>query len=141
MANQCGFKMTTDFSSIMEGTDFCEHCTAEDLSKAVGFFYEKDSFGYVFTEIACKECEDKGKEEEDNKMVCCDDCKGTFLRKETTEWRWYDFYAAQGDEPCIICDECWNKPAHQSRMARDKADYDAEFGYGDFDEDDGYDDY
>jgi hypothetical protein len=37
-----------------------------------------------------------------------------------TEWRWYDFYAAQGDEPYYICSLCWELPKHQTRMSNDR---------------------
>lgn len=137
MANQTGYKATTSFSEdVLCGTDFCSHCSADDLTKAVGYFYEKDSFGFVFAEIVCEGCRDEGLKNEGEEKVCCHDCKGAFPKKETCEWRWYDFYAPQGDEPLVICNNCWGAPKHQARVAKDNADYTAEFGYDDWDESD-----
>ena len=58
----------------------------------------------------------------------CDDCKQARARKDTIEWRWYDFYAPQGDEPLVICTECQSKPKHVKRVAKDEADYRYEMG-------------
>lgn len=130
MANTTGFKATTTFGDdVMVGTDFCEHVKEDDLSQAVGFFYERDSFGWVFTEICCQACKDKVKAEEAEVLVTCADCALPHPRKSTSEWKWYDFYAAQGDEPTIICNGCWSAEKHQQRMARDQQDYNAEFGH------------
>ena len=43
------------------------------------------------------------------------------------QWRWYDFYAPQGDEPLEICKCCWEAPKHQERMLRDRQNEDAEY--------------
>lgn len=137
MANTTGFISTTTFSDeVMSGTDFCDHVTAEDLSKGVGYFYERDSFGLVFSEICCQECKDKAKAKEAEVIVQCGDCKQSFPRKLTTEWRWYDFYAAQGDIPSIVCNTCWTAETHQQRMARDARDYNEEMGFAEDDDDD-----
>lgn len=49
-------------------------------------------------------------------------------RKDGAEWRWYDFYAPQGDEAPFICFACRALPKHLARVARDDADRRAEFG-------------
>ena len=103
----------------------CEHVeTDHNLLHIVQ--YENDSFGREGY-CLCKECFDKNQEAEDNEEVVCSDCKGTFKKIDTIRWTWYDFYVAQGDEPLCICKECRGKPKHVSRVARDKADHDAEF--------------
>jgi len=42
-------------------------------------------------------------------------------------WKWYDFYAAQGDEPLRICYACQKLAKHKTRVRRDREDYNAEF--------------
>lgn len=129
MANTSGFTATTNFSDeVMRGADFCNHVSHKKLAKAVGFFYERDSFGYVFAEIVCQRCRDKGMQEIAESIEVCADCGQEHPRKNTRQWRWYDFYEPQGDEPRIVCNGCWELPAHQDRMRRDKEDRDFEFG-------------
>lgn len=138
MANECGYSNSKNYLQHLDAADYCDHVTKEDLSKAVGYIYERDSFGYVFMEIVCEECRAKRQEQADDAMVCCHDCKKEHPRKVTTAWKWYDFYAPQGDEPYEICEDCWKEPKHQTRLANDKANYDAEFGTTDdedFDDD------
>lgn len=136
MANQTGFSTTTTFGDeVMSGADFCEHVSPESLSNAVGYFYERDSFGLVYAEICCQACKEKGQNAEAEELVCCDDCKLSFPRKHTIAWKWYDFYAAQGDEPTIVCDTCQLADKHKQRVARDASNYQEEFG------DDGVDDF
>lgn len=131
MANKTGFKTTKTFSDILSGTDFCDHVKEDDLSKAVGFFYERDSFGWVGTEICCQDCKDQGLEEEQATLVCCADCSGTFPRSQVIEWVPYDFYEPQGDVPTIVCHGCRLAEKHSRRVAKDQADHDHEFGHGD----------
>lgn len=136
MANQTGFSTTTKFSDeVRDGADLCDHVTAEDLSNAVGYFYERDSFGLVGAYICCQACTDAGKNAEAEELVCCDDCKLSFPRKQTIAWKWYDFYAAQGDEPTIVCDTCQDADKHKARVAQDQRNYNEEFG------DNGVDDF
>ena len=73
-------------------------------------------------------CTEKARDE-DEKNVCCHDCKAVVPRKVTIAWRWYDFYAAQGDIPITVCRDCQKAPRHPERMRRDREDYEAEFGY------------
>lgn len=132
MANTTGYTPGTTFSDeVLKGADFCKHVSLKKLNKGVGFFFERDSFGYVFVEIVCEKCRDQGLEEIANSRVLCGDCGMEHPRKETKQWRWYDFYAPQGDEPRIICNTCWELPKHVNRMANDKLDYEHEFGCDD----------
>lgn len=103
----------------------CDHVEA-DASLAHVVMFENDSFGRE-GHVACKVCEDKADEEEGKEAVVCHDCKQDKEKKDTIEWKWYDFYAAQGDEPLIICDCCRGKEVHQNRVARDRAAYREEF--------------
>ena len=114
--------------------DLCEHVEA-DKTVARYWVAENDSFGIVGRCVMCTECWQKMKEAEAKEMCYCQDCKQEKPRSEVSEWRWYDFYAAQGDEPRMVCKACWVLPAHQRRMAQDKRDRDEEMGYAD-DEDD-----
>lgn len=148
MANTTGFTTTTNFSEeVLGGADFCKHVSLKKIDKGVGFFYERDSFGYVFVEIVCAACRDKGQQEIAESLTLCADCGLSHPRKNTRQWRWYDFYEPQGDEPRIICNGCWELPKHVQRMANDKADYEHEFGHqddsylcSDDDDDDGHPD-
>jgi hypothetical protein len=47
--------------------------------------------------------------------------KKQFKQKDLTTWKWYDFYAAQGDEPLLLCKECRNGERHKKRVAEDRA--------------------
>ena len=114
--------------------EWCEH-VEEDNSLLHSISRENDSFGHEAYGM-CEKCSDRMDEEIDNEEVFCIDCKGTFKRKDTFEWKWYDFYAAQGDEPDVICKDCRNKPKHLQRVRNDREDYNWEMGI----EDNGYDD-
>lgn len=107
--------------AIVAGAEECEHVT-KGTAKAFALFCEDDSFGPVHRYLACKACHDEEKAKDDASIVVCADCRGKKLKSQTRKWRWYDFYAAQGDIPTIICLDCWNKPAHQQRMAEDQED-------------------
>lgn len=138
MANQTGYRATKTFT-YLEESDYCDHCSATDLSKAVGYFYENDSCGPVFRHIVCEECRAVCQKAEDEQPVMCHDCKLTVLVKDTINWRWYDFYAAQGDEPLVICKDCQGKETHIKRVARDREDYLHEFPEHDHDDQDDHD--
>lgn len=66
----------------------------------------------------------------------CDQCAQSVPRYLTREWKWYDFYPAQGDEPMVLCNECNSSDEHRERRARDEADRRAEFGEADYDDED-----
>lgn len=75
----------------------------------------------------CQECLDKNLESEENELHTCYDCKCEFKLKDGgTLWKDYDFYPAQGDEPTPVCKPCRTLPAHRDRVAKDRADYEAE---------------
>ena len=135
MSNQVGFRHTATFTSVIDGADLCEHVTENGLAKAVGYFYERDSFGFVSVLICCEECREEIKKAEDATLVCCFDCKKQVLQGQTVAWKWYDFYAAQGDEPYIICNECRVKDTHKARVAKDNKEHGEEM-YGNDDQDD-----
>lgn len=136
MANQSGFRYTANYSSVIEGADLCEHATEKGLDQAVGYFYESDSFGYVAVFICCETCREASQQQEDAELVCCADCKKEVPQGQTIAWKWYDFYAAQGDEPIIVCKECRVADTHRARVAKDDAEYAEEMGHGDDDQDD-----
>lgn len=105
----------------------CEHVAA-DINLAHAVQREMDSFGPVGTYVCCKACDEQAKEKADNETCVCRDCKQTVKRSEGFEWRWYDFYAPQGDEAAFICNNCRDKPTHVERVRRDDADRAAECG-------------
>ena len=100
-------------------TDMCEHVEA-DQSLAYALHCEDDSFGPVGRTVLCEPCDRLHRAEEAAQAVTCNDCRKTKRRDETHPWRWYDFYAPQGDEPLIICHECWGLPRHIARRERDR---------------------
>lgn len=105
----------------------CDHVT-QDPSLLYVIQYENDSFGREGY-CCCKACYDAGEKERQEKPTTCHECKQTFPGSETTTWRWYDFYAAQGDTPMVICNTCYAAPKHQARMARDREEAQAESDY------------
>jgi hypothetical protein len=105
----------------------CEHCEADHALAAV-VSYENDSFGRE-SYIACQACAGKADDEADREEVVCYDCHARVQRKDSISWRWYDFYAAQGDTPLIICSSCVKKEKHQDRVKRDRQDAQAEEEY------------
>lgn len=135
MANTEGFKSTKSFTGeIINGADYCDHVTPETLENAVGYYYERDSFGLAGAEIVCRVCRESSLKEEQEAPVCCHDCMRTVPLKESISWTPYDFYAPQGDVPTIVCLSCTNESKHKARVQRDNDDYQAEFGSGDDDD-------
>lgn len=114
----------------------CEHAEV-DASVVAYVRYEKDSFGPVSSYACCEECDKKADEEEGNELHTCHDCNQDKPRKDGIEWKWYDFYAPQGDEPLFICNCCQKEPKHLQRVETDRRNYEEEFGK---DEDNGNDD-
>lgn len=105
----------------------CDH-VIENPSLLHVIQYENDSFGREGY-CCCKACYDAGEKERQEKPTTCHECKQTFPRSETTTWRWYDFYAAQGDEAMVLCKTCYAGPKHQARMEKDRRDADEEHAY------------
>lgn len=124
MANVISKKHNTKVQD--ERWDYCEHLQIGDIAKLV--FCEDDSFGPVARMAYCEECAVAAQEEADNELEHCHDCGNEVKAKDGSEYRWFDFYAPQGDEPLFICNSCRGKDKHQARVAQDKRDYDAEFG-------------
>lgn len=52
----------------------------------------------------------------------CFDCGKNFPLRDMLQWRWYDFYAPQGDEELPICEGCQVLPVHKNRVLTDRAD-------------------
>ena len=105
----------------------CDHVVA-DPSLLVSVSFENDSFGREGY-CVCEECRQKQQEEEGAEIVCCHDCGQKFPKKETIAWKWYDFYAPQGDEPMIICNGCRTKEQHRERVQSDRQEQQAEEEY------------
>lgn len=65
---------------------------------------------------------------DDYETEVCHDCKKPFFKKDGIEWKWYDFYAAEGDEPLFICNQCRKGEVHRHRVESDRIDYEEEMG-------------
>lgn len=102
----------------------CEHVEANPML-AFGVTAENDSFGSE-SYCMCEACWDKQTEEEEDEEHVCFDCKKKFKLKDGVLWKWYDFYAPQGDEPLPICNECAGKEKHLTRVRKDRADLEEE---------------
>lgn len=114
--------------TITEEWDHCEHLKVGQVAPyMVG---EQDSFGPVARMGMCKECHEKYQAQQDEELEYCHDCGQEKPMKEMREWRWYDFYSPQGDEPLIICDDCAVKDKHKERVRRDNEAYEREMGDG-----------
>ena len=131
-------KVFPNLSSVIDLDDQCDHLE-DNPNQPVYVTYENDSFGVVGSYAACESCKkEQRKKELEETILRCLDCKQPTELKDGSYWQWYDFYAPQGDEAIFICNECWNKPSHQHRMAKDKRDEEMELGDQYFDD---YDDY
>lgn len=115
---------------LIEQDGGCEHVEHNpELAYAVK--RENDSFGVVGQYVVCQACDKKVDEEEGQVEHVCGDCKQTFKAKDGIAWKWYDFYAPQGDTPLMICNCCKVLPQHLGRVRQDQRDYDEEFGHDD----------
>ena len=119
--------------TVRDEFDHCEH--VQTGGKAYRAIYETDCCGPVGVYACCKECSEKIDAREDEEEVTCHDCGQDFPRKDTVEWKPYDFYAPQGDEPLVICNSCRMAEKHLERRRKDKADREAEFDEDDRDYD------
>lgn len=115
--------------TVRDEFDMCSHL--EVGQKAYRVIYEYDSFGTLGAWACCEACSEAADKAEDEENVICFDCGGEFQRQETHEWKPYDFYAAQGDEPLIICKTCRIAPKHLARVRNDEDNYNWEFGLDD----------
>lgn len=105
----------------------CEHCQADPLL-AYSIGREHDRFGSEST-CQCKACYEEMLDYEGKQLVCCNDCKQQKPRSEVEKWRWYDFYAPQGDEALNVCITCTALPRHIERVRKDREDYEWEMGH------------
>ena len=112
-------------AKLVEEWGGCEH-VEKDSSCLYRVDYENDSFGREGY-CLCEACAEAATEREDNELHTCVDCKSEVPLKDGVMWKWYDFYAAQGDEPLFVCNTCRTKEKHLARRAKDRADYEAEF--------------
>jgi hypothetical protein len=118
MANICEVKKGTAAVARYINHPCCEKCEHVEAGElAVAVFTETDTFGPVDWCAVCQACLDAS--EEELSLDQCHDCHEKVPNKDMLQWRWYDFYAPQGDEPLYICRSCWGKTPHQSRMEQD----------------------
>lgn len=113
--------------NLLDQDGGCEH-VEKDINVAYAVRWEKDTFGPVSSYVCCKECDAAAAKEADEEECTCRDCKQRVKAKDGIRWKWFDFYAPQGDEPIFVCNGCRGKETHLARLSQDKADYDAEFG-------------
>lgn len=102
---------------LVETHGGCSHVT-DKSEKLYAISYENDSFGREGY-CMCKNCWDSAEEKEGENDVVCNDCHRTIKAKDSIEWKWYDFYAPQGDIPLIICKDCEKKEKHIKRKESD----------------------
>lgn len=106
----------------------CGH-VQKDPSLAVANLKEMDTFGPVGTHVVCAECYDQHLAAKGEETHVCKDCGQVHKASAGIAWRWYDFYAAQGDVALRICNPCRLLPKHQERVRRDREDYEADNSY------------
>lgn len=105
----------------------CDH-VQQDINLAHAIHREMDSFGTVGSWVCCQPCHQAAADAEGEESRVCTDCSNVVKKKDGFLWRWYDFYAAQGDVPVFICNGCEGKDKHLNRVRRDNEDRQAEFG-------------
>lgn len=113
-------------STITEEWDMCDHLSVGMV--APYWLGEQDSFGPVVRYGMCKECNIEHQKVSAEETEHCTDCGNEFKVSEGITWRWYDFYAPQGDEPLHICNECTKAEKHKNRIDRDIRNMESEFG-------------
>lgn len=121
---------------FIEYNDSCVHMDENPEQECV-LSKENDSFGSEGY-LMCLDCWEEAQAQVAAEICGCYDCKKQVPRGEGIEWRWYDFYAPQGDEPMFICNDCKSLSKHKERVAKDSRDRDIELGnvsYFDDDED------
>lgn len=124
-------------AALATENDCCEH-VEKDVSTMAHIRYENDPWGREGY-CVCQECFDKSETKKGEEFHTCSDCKTDIPLKDGVMWKWYDFYAPQGDEPLFVCNECRKLENHQARVKRDTADCDYELGYDN--QDDQIDEY
>lgn len=114
-----------------EGADFCCELAEEDTTLIVASARESDSFGTVGLYLMCPACKVLADKADEEAIECCFDCNTEYPAKEGIQWKSYDHYPAQGDEPIFICNTCCGKERHKKRVADDDHYYRMEHGYDD----------
>lgn len=110
-----------------ERNDRCDHVAAN--VETTRFVTEQtDSFGLLDRAVLCLACGHEELARRSESLIRCHDCKRDLPERQVYQWTWYDFYAAQGDEPLPICRDCWGKPPHVARRRRDAAERREELG-------------
>jgi nitrite reductase/ring-hydroxylating ferredoxin subunit len=109
---------------LVDDNDSCEH-VQNDPSKFFEVSYENDSFGREGY-CMCEACAILAQEQVQEETYVCADCKTEFPLKSGILWKWYAFYAAQGDEALPVCNACRPLPSHRARVRQDQDDYDDE---------------
>jgi hypothetical protein len=124
MANICAKRAVSKDWKKLPCYEACEH--VENGAEPTVLFTEDDSFGPLVRYVACQACEDASDEAA---YEYCRDCGKSFNpTKEGTMWRYYDFYAPQGDEEIPICGECIKGQKHANRLENDRLAYNQEMG-------------
>ena len=125
-----GTSSDTRKKEMIEADGACPHAE-KDLSLAQFLRAERDSFGPVSTYVCCATCDAEAEKVEGEQEDVCRDCSQTVMVKDAIKWKWYDFDRRQGDEPLFICLKCKVAEKHVERVARDRADADAEYAHHD----------
>jgi len=115
--------------------DCCDHVSENPLVM-FAVWRENDSFGSEGY-CLCEDCYEAQQNQIEEEVHTCNDCNGDFtLASGGILWKWYDFYAAQGDEELPVCGECRKKNAHLTRLARDRRDREQDWGEEEDEDDD-----
>lgn len=115
--------------STDERWDLCDHL---EVGQVAPFWAgENDSCGPVARYGMCAKCYEEHKEVQKEIEEICHDCGNEYPRSKVIFWKWYDFYAPQGDEPLVICDTCATKEKHKKRVREDDIAYQREMQYYD----------
>lgn len=109
---------------MTEDDGFCDHLKVGEV--ATRYTAECDSWGREVNYM-CEDCWEQHQEAIRNEEVTCCDCGGQLHRKDTVEWKPYDFDASQGDVSLTICNNCVSLPQHLNRVEHDECAYRREF--------------
>lgn len=105
----------------------CKHLKEGDIAHRVS--YENDGLGEPESYAMCKVCSDESLLEQNDVEERCRDCGELHKTGDMIKWRPYDFYAPQGDEPLLICNECCGKEKHRCRVEKDRGDFEDEINH------------
>lgn len=116
-----------------ERWDTCEHLQIGDKSSVV--FCEDDSFGPVLRNALCEECGEKALQAHNERLEQCHECSKEVPIKDIQTFKPYDFHAPSGDEPTLLCKECWDSPEWVLKREQDRLDLQRELGEDDLEDD------